>query len=351
MATRYGRAGGNWSAAGTWAASSGGGSDGAGLNAGDDVVLDANSSGTFTIDTSISIATLDCTGFTGTLTHNGVTLTVTGLTFKLVAGMTYTATSGSRLVNYTGTGTLALTSAGKSFGSLTINSSGGGVQQQDALTVISGGTITLTLGTHDCNNFNCSAGIYTSANTNTKALIIGASATLSVTASGTVFDFSTSAGNFTPPTNGAVVLTTALTTQRNVILGTSKTWGCSFTVINSGSAGWTTNFSATTATTIAALNITAPAIVGFSAAVTYNITAALALAGTSATNVITLLGGSTSTATAVACAGGSTIAWGAIGNLTFTGSPVATNSFNLGGNSGITITGPASGGGARVIGG
>jgi hypothetical protein len=31
MADRYGRAGGNWSAAGTWAASSGGGSDGAGI--------------------------------------------------------------------------------------------------------------------------------------------------------------------------------------------------------------------------------------------------------------------------------------------------------------------------------
>lgn len=80
------------------------------------------------------------------------------------------------------------------------------------------------------------------------------------------------------------------------------------------------------------------------------VSTALVVNGTSSNNVATIatLDGGTQTLT---LSGTATINWAAIGGITFTGSPVANNSFDLGGNSGITINGPSGGGGGHIIGG
>jgi hypothetical protein len=82
-----------------------------------------------------SAAALDCTGATGTMTLIDA-LTITGSTFKLVAGMTFFANN--QLVDCTATsGTVAITSAGKSLYDLRTGNGGAGgtYQLQDNLTL------------------------------------------------------------------------------------------------------------------------------------------------------------------------------------------------------------------------
>lgn len=91
MANRYAvAAGGNWTANGTWSTTDGGAADTVAPTASDDVFLTANS-GNVTISANSVGKSLNCTGYTGTLTHNGFSLTLSG-NLTMVAGMTYTPT-------------------------------------------------------------------------------------------------------------------------------------------------------------------------------------------------------------------------------------------------------------------
>lgn len=102
------------------------------------------------------------------------------------------------------------------------------------------------------------------------------------------------------------------------------------------------------AVTFNALSVTGPNRLIFAPFITTTITNPLSIAGSSGNAI--LFESSTQTVTAtVAVAGGSGISWAGFSDMTFTGSPIATNSFNLGNNSGITIT-PPSGGGAQCVG-
>jgi hypothetical protein len=348
MADRYGRAGGNWSTAGTWSASSGGGSDGAGINAGDAVILDANSSGTFTIDTSISIVTLVCTGFTGTLAHNNVTLTVSGNTFTLAAGMTYAPSSG-RIILFTSTGTVLITTAGKTLGSPQFNGTGGTFQLQDALTYNAGGTLTLTAGTLDCNNQNVTGGLFSSTGTGVARTLSRGSGTWTMNAQGgTVWDCTSAAGNLTlTAETSPLIFSSAPTGDRTVQFGTSKTYS-SVTFASSGSTPGMLLVFANTGVTLTALSITAPVNIRFSSTATYTISNAVTWAGTSTSNAILLCSGLVVPTLAM---NGGTAAWTGFQGLTFSGTPPTTsNSFDFKGNSGITINAPSAGGVVGVIG-
>lgn len=350
MADRYGRAGGNWSAAGTWSASSGGGSDGAGINAGDAVILDANSSGTFTIDTSISIVTLVCTGFTGTLTHNGVTLTISGNTFTLAAGMTYNATTSTRIVSFGSTsGTTNITTAGKSYGGVVFNGVGGTFSLVDAMTVIAGGTITLTNGTFNANNQNVTAGFLSSSNSNTRVLTMGSGTWTLIAASGSPWDTSTSTGLTVNPDTATIVLSASATGARTFATGGKALPAVS--LVNSGTTPAAVNF--TGAGTLASLAITPPMYVAFPASTTFTITAGFTWSGTSSSNAIHVATNTTNgTAATLSCGNACTIDYGAIAGIAFIGggSLTANNSFDLKGNSGMTINGPTGGGVVGVIG-
>jgi hypothetical protein len=90
--------------------------------------------------------------------------------------------------------------------------------------------------------------------------------------------------------------------------------------------------------------------VEFPASAAVTITNSVAWAGSS-TGQLFLGTFSQSSSCTVNLAGGSTVSWAGVQDLTFTGSPTITNSFDLGGNSGATISKPAAAGsGAGVIG-
>lgn len=104
--------------------------------------------------------------------------------------------------------------------------------------------------------------------------------------------------------------------------------------------------------TIATLQFTAPGYILFTSGTTTAITNAFAWVGTSS-NQFYFASDSTATSATIAAAAGSTIQWSGLQRLTFTGNTVlASNSFDLRSNSGVTITPPStSGGGARIISG
>ena len=354
MATRYGRSvGGNWSAAGTWSATSGGGSDGSGLATGDVVVLDAASgAGVFTIDAAFSIASIDCTGFAGTLTHNAFGTTITGNTVKFVPGMTYTAAGNNRILSFTSTsGTTLITTAGKTLGGVVINGAGGTFQLQDALSIRSDGNITVTSGSFDANNFNVTAGgLYSTTAGVTRAITMGNGTWTLTSTSGSVVEFTSAAGNLTLSAASCHIVVNAVATNtRTLSLGVGKTYG-TITLISAGNNTNTTDLTAGVGgVTIATLNIVSPNIVRLTATVPFTVTNPVAWAGTGHNNVFVLYATSASFP-AMALASGSTMDWTAIGGINFTsGSPVATNSFDMKGNYGISILPPGAVSGGTMV--
>jgi hypothetical protein len=360
MASRYWVGGGsstNWSATGNtnWAATSGGANNASVPTTTDDVFFDANSgAGTSVLDAGVTIISLDCTGFTGTLTHNAVTLTISGNLFRLAAGMTYTPANSSRLVTFTSTsGTTLITCAGKTLGAATFNGAGGTFQPQDAFAVRNDATTTLTSGTLDANNQNITTGAFVSSGSTTRVITPG-SGTWTLNSQGTnpttVWD--TSGTNLTLNSGSWTLLASATTNnQRTIQFGTSKT----FNVVTVTSSGTSTGpfdvrLAATTGVTIGTLNVTAPAMINFMNTATYTITT-LNSNGSSATSANALMASANGVTPTVAVTTPN-ITYTYISGLNFTGSPSATNSFDGGrNNSTITITGPSGGGVVGVIGG
>lgn len=97
------------------------------------------------------------------------------------------------------------------------------------------------------------------------------------------------------------------------------------------------------ANTFASLNITAPNYVVFPIGVTNTISSLFNWAGSSVSQIgiSSVAAGSTAT---IAATASSIVAWAAFRDMTFTGSPTASNSLDLGNNSGITITPPSTSG-------
>lgn len=188
MAARYAvAAGGNWNTDATWSTTSGGTADTVKPTASDDVFLDA-SSGNVTINaTSPVCRSLNCTGYTGTLTHSsGVILSIGDATagagdiaLKFVSGMTYTIiNNASSELNFVSTAatTQEVDFAGKTTGNVTFNATAGGVWQYTGThnTGAISTNVTLTKGTLDINGQTCSWGQFSSNNTNVRTLTLGA---------------------------------------------------------------------------------------------------------------------------------------------------------------------------------
>lgn len=151
-----------------WATTSGGTGGAPIPGPNDDVFFDAASTGTVTIAAINNGAkSVNCTGFTGTITGTGG-LTVSG-SITLSAGMTYTHT-GTITINATAT----LTTAGKAFSALTIDGAGITVTLGDALNMATRAFI-LTQGTFTTNNFTLTCGNFTTNNTNTRTINLGSS--------------------------------------------------------------------------------------------------------------------------------------------------------------------------------
>lgn len=193
MANRFWVGGtGTWDASTTthWSATTGGAGGASVPGTSDAVFLDGNSgAGTITLGVSPDITGLDCTGYTGTLVGTTFTIQHGGLTAncKFSAAMTLTSVT----ISWHSTAVGTLTTNGKSLLGVIVGggSSGGTVTLGDACTVT--GAMNLTSGTLNTNGQTCNWGSFTSSNSNTRALTLGASA-ITVTGGGTAWDCTTS---------------------------------------------------------------------------------------------------------------------------------------------------------------
>lgn len=201
MADRYwvgGTAAWDGTAGTKWATSSGGLGGASVPTSADDVFFTNLSTGTCTISTGNTGAkSINCTGFTGTIAGTAA-ITVSG-SVTLVAGMTYTYT-GTLTINAAST----LTSGGKAHGSITFNASGSTLTLGDACTLGSANTFTLTAGTIALNGFTLTTGIFSSSNSNTRAITFGSQNIVLVgTTAGTTALAMATASNFTWTGTGA----------------------------------------------------------------------------------------------------------------------------------------------------
>jgi len=204
MADRYWVGGtANWDGtAGTkWATTSGGAGGASVPTSADDVFFDA-ASGVSTV-TLVSVATcrsLNCTGFTGTLTGSA-TLQVFG-DFILDAGMTYGSSIDNQL--RASTGSWIINTNGKTLNSLSV-----GVVVSTATWSLDGAltlsnTLTVTYGTFNSSNYNITAASINSNNSNVRSINLGSSSiTLSfsfqaTTTTNLTLNAGTSTINFTP---------------------------------------------------------------------------------------------------------------------------------------------------------
>jgi hypothetical protein len=225
MANRYwvgGTASWDGTAGTKWALTSGGAGGEAVPTTADDVFFDAASGAvTCTIATGNTGAkSIDCTGFTGTITGTAA-ITVAG-SITLVAGQTYTHTG---TVTLSGTGTL--TTAGKTFSGIIINGTGITVTLGDALN-ISTRNITLTNGTltTSASNYNVTAGSINLL-AGTKTLNLNAS---TVTLSFFVaFEFATNSTNFTFNAGTSTIISTSSSSNINPVPGGFTFYNVTFT--------------------------------------------------------------------------------------------------------------------------
>jgi len=129
--------------------------------------------------------------FTGSFTNQAINV-YGNLTLK--TGMT--VGSGTNTVEFLSTiGTKTITTANQTLDfPITFNGTGGTYQLQDALTLGSTRTITLTSGTLDLNGYTLSTGLFSSTNSNTRTLAFGTGKIVLTATSSTLFTTSTATG-------------------------------------------------------------------------------------------------------------------------------------------------------------
>jgi hypothetical protein len=163
----------------------------------DTVILDNAGLGTgnsITIDYSWAIGSINGGSRTTAMTFTNSTVNAQiygNLTFSSVMTV-----AGTGPLSFLGRGnTQQVTSAGKTFTQpWTINCPTGTVQLQDNCVLGSTLTVTLTAGTLDLNNLTLSAGLFSSNNSNTRAIAFGTGSINITSNNATVFQVSTATG-------------------------------------------------------------------------------------------------------------------------------------------------------------
>lgn len=217
MADRYVvPAGGTWDAAGTaaWSATDGGASGASAPGAADNVFLTALSGNLVLSINGLSCANFDCTGYTGTLSGSA-TRTFTGDTFKLVPGMTYTATNTFTFTGANAVGDITLTRAGKTTNNgYTFDGSGKNFKFADAHNLGSG-SITVTTGNLDYQGFavTCASTTLTAGSIDADGCTVTLTGAITVTSG----DYSQLNGTLTS-TSTATVIGSANTNTRSISL-------------------------------------------------------------------------------------------------------------------------------------
>lgn len=376
MANRYwvgGTATWDGTAGTKWSTTSGGAGGAAVPTAADDVFLNAASgSVTVTLSSGNVCRSLNCTGFTGTLSHPAsTTLTIgdgtagaSNVALLLVSGMTYAPASATKTFTFVSTSATAQTidSGGKSIGGLIFNGSGGSWSFNANFQGVIGSTITHTAGTVNINGKTVTVGFYTSTGSGTRVLTMGAG-TLSTNWSGTsTFTVTDTGGSSTYTFNANTGTLSFASTGPTVSLFGSGT----FTVYNATYTGngvkyanqGTSPLTVSNALTILAGTPSAAESFIIDSTLTVNgsfvpkgggwTTRLLIKSGTPGTAVSVVLGGSATFKTAgyeyidmmdLTGSGGATNERVLTGTNTATGSPTFAKGLvgDCGGNSGFTL--------------
>jgi len=145
-------------------------------------------SATDAIELSGGFNNIDFTGFTGTLINT--TRTLYGNLIVPASGGTFTG--GTSITTFAGTGTETITTNGRTINfPITFSGVGGTFQLQDALTLGSTRTFTLTAGTLDLNNFTLSAATFSSSGSTARSVAFGTTGQISLAGNGaTIVDLS-----------------------------------------------------------------------------------------------------------------------------------------------------------------
>ncbi len=276
-------AGGNWSAGGTWVG-------GIAPTAASDVDYSALT-GTLTVDGTSGAPNL-CRSFTatacvGTLAQaSAKQINVgdgTAGAFKLVTGLTY-APSATSLIKFVSTTTgNNITSAGKFLPPLTFDGVGGGWQLQDDLGTQTNIVITLTNGALDTNGktvgANVSVTAFSSSNSNTRSLTLGATTWNLAGNAATIWDIGTSTGMTLSAASSTLVF--ANTTNAQTFNGGGLTYGTvTSTVLTTGKIAFTgANTFGTLTTSIAGSTKTTTSGYIFPSGVTTTVTGTFTAAG------------------------------------------------------------------------
>lgn len=376
MAVRYWVGGGastNWNATSNtnWATSSGGANNASVPTTGDEVIFDANSgSGTSVMNVSLSLVAFDCNGFTGTLTHNSaITLTISGndasasvngVAYRLGSGMTYTVAAGSSANTFTSTsGTTTLNSNGKLMANSTFNGAGGTFTiAGPSFSFSSAAGMTLTAGTFDCatNNPDINLAAFASNNSNTREVKCGNGTWTftPTTASGNVWDYTTITGltHTKNSSNFVINCVNSPSSGGNFVTGGNTIVYNNITFNGSSSQNREQGISGAIKCNNLTLNDAFIWVVNSSA--TSTIQGVLTCTGTSAhpVNIYTQNSGGTSFATIDLTNASPSNVWTEVRGIHFTTSTfTAASSFDQGGNTGVSITNPATtSGGGLIIG-
>lgn len=185
------------------------------------------------------------------------------------------------------------------------------------------------------NNPNITMGTFSGTGTGTRTINLG-NGTWTITGTGTLWTFANTTG-LTFNANSSNIIFSAVTALLRT-MSNGATLSYSTVTVNANGSGGSFGIAATG--TIATLVINAPNCVTILAGGTLTISNAFAWAGTSSAPIL-IESNTISTTATIAAPASSTMAWAGIRDMTFTGNtPVASNSFDLGHNSGITITAP-----------
>jgi hypothetical protein len=150
---------------------------------------------TFLGTASHTARNVDFTGFAGTWAATSTSNVIYG-NLTLSTGITLSSSANTLTFGAT-SGTQAITTNGKTLDfPITFNGVGGTFQLQDAMTVGSTRTVTLTNGTLDMNSKNLTCGLFSSSNTNTRTLAFGIGQ-MYLTGSSTIILLSTTITNYT----------------------------------------------------------------------------------------------------------------------------------------------------------
>lgn len=264
--------GGNWTTGGTWVG-------GSAPTAADDAVL-ASTSGNVTIDTGAVCRSLDCNGYTGTLTHtSGVTLTIGDGTagagnraLRLSSGMTYTlgdpATSAISFVSTSAT-QQTIDYAGKTVGSPTFNGASGSWILSSALTTGVTGVLTVTNGAFDANEQAINVGRISSSNSNTRTVDLSNCA-ITLSGTGTIWSFATTTNLTFSNTGSTYTITDSSSSSKSFATGTATNSYPSVTV-SAGGTG-TVSFTGSVNRTITSFTVNGPKIIAWGSGVTTTFT-------------------------------------------------------------------------------